>query len=221
VASRWAAVAVVAVRRERGRHLDQPEGRLSQSDAAREVRERQSCASTESSSNTIRNLREAPSLTPLSPSPSFASLSAQTPSLSPSPPTPPHPHTMHCFVRDLSGRSLPFSADSVSSLSSSLSARTGVPETDFRLTYGSHQLLPSETLDEAGVSEGATVGMTMRLKGGAPKKRCAGMLNGTERCSQAAVRIVGDCQLCKASFCGKHRLAEGAFSSLAFPFFYF
>ncbi|GAA6044129.1 hypothetical protein JCM8097_004723 [Rhodosporidiobolus ruineniae] len=42
----------------------------------------------------------------------------------------------------------------------------------------------------------------------APKKRCGCMISPTERCSQAAVRIVGDCQLCTKSFCARHRLAE-------------
>lgn len=45
------------------------------------------------------------------------------------------------------------------------------------------------------------------------------MLNATDRCSQAAVRIVGDCQLCQAVFCSRHRLAEGALISFtpSFP----
>ncbi|GAA5858428.1 hypothetical protein JCM8547_007306 [Rhodosporidiobolus lusitaniae] len=117
---------------------------------------------------------------------------------------------MHCFVRDLSGRSLQFEASTVSSLQTSLAQRTSVPITEQRLTYGSHQLLPSEALVDAGVPENGTIHLSLRLRGGAPKKRCGFYLDAgkTDRCSQAAVRIVGDCQLCKASFCARHRLAE-------------
>lgn len=41
-----------------------------------------------------------------------------------------------------------------------------------------------------------------------PQKRCAAMLDPTQRCSQAAIRIVGDCNACSAVYCGRHRLPE-------------
>ncbi|GAA5821425.1 hypothetical protein JCM11251_004617 [Rhodosporidiobolus azoricus] len=116
---------------------------------------------------------------------------------------------MHCFVRDLSGRSVSIDAETVSDLSSALSSRLSIPSSEQRLTYGPSTLSdPARSLSSYGLPENGTVSLSLRLRGGAPKKRCAAMLNGTERCSQAAVRIVGDCTLCSKSFCGTHRLVE-------------
>lgn len=55
------------------------------------------------------------------------------------------------------------------------------------------------------------VASALRLRGGGPKKRCGRWLTTTERCSQVSLRIVGDCTFCETSFCGRHRLPEGAF----------
>lgn len=115
---------------------------------------------------------------------------------------------MHFFVRDLSGNSLPFDAADVSTLQYAITDRTAIPVEDQRLVYGSSQLVPGRSLAEYGVVDGSTIGLALRLRGGAPKKRCKFMLNPTDQCSQAAVRIVGDCQLCSLSFCARHRLAE-------------
>ena len=103
-------------------------------------------------------------------------------------------------------------ASTVHELQFALADRTGIPIPEQRLGYVSRQLVSSrdESLATFGIVEGSTVGLALRLKGGAPKKRCTAMLAATERCSQAAVRIVGDCQLCQAAFCSRHRLAEGA-----------
>lgn len=57
-----------------------------------------------------------------------------------------------------------------------------------------------------------------RLRGGGPKKRCNCFISVTERCSQAAIRIVGDCSFCEKAFCGRHRLPEGAFSLPSYCF---
>ncbi|KAF8575796.1 hypothetical protein K439DRAFT_1368941 [Ramaria rubella] len=38
------------------------------------------------------------------------------------------------------------------------------------------------------------------------KRRC--QLPGETKCNNAALRIVGDCPHCQASFCGAHRLPE-------------
>lgn len=149
---------------------------------------------------------------------------------------------MHFFVRDLSGHSLPFGellnarfiaslasaeyltdprdyptlrsvdAADVNTLQFAVADRTAIPVEEQRLVYGSSQLVAGRSLSEYGLVDGATVGLALRLRGGAPKKRCGFMLNPTDRCSQAAVRIVGDCQLCSSSFCSRHRLAEGASS---------
>ncbi|BGP23272.1 AN1-type zinc finger protein [Rhodotorula toruloides] len=115
---------------------------------------------------------------------------------------------MHLFVRDLSGHSLSFDASDVSSLQYAIADRTAIPVEDQRLVFGSSQLVAGRTLASYGIASGNTVGLALRLRGGAPKKRCGFMLSATDRCSQAAVRIVGDCQLCSASFCSRHRLAE-------------
>ncbi|BGP54272.1 hypothetical protein JCM8202_000706 [Rhodotorula sphaerocarpa] len=115
---------------------------------------------------------------------------------------------MHFFVRDLSGHSLPFDAADVNTLQFAVADRTAIPVEEQRLVYGSSQLVAGRSLSEYGLVDGATVGLALRLRGGAPKKRCGFMLNPTDRCSQAAVRIVGDCQLCSSSFCSRHRLAE-------------
>jgi hypothetical protein len=148
-----------------------------------------------------------------------------------------HLDIMHFFVRDLSGNSLPFGksgqeirtliapyhatdssytarflladAADVSTLQYAITDRTAIPVEDQRLVYGSSQLVPGRSLAEYGVVDGSTIGLALRLRGGAPKKRCKFMLNPTDQCSQAAVRIVGDCQLCSLSFCARHRLAEG------------
>ncbi|GAA5893219.1 hypothetical protein JCM5296_001640 [Sporobolomyces johnsonii] len=114
---------------------------------------------------------------------------------------------MKFFVRDLSGHSLPIEASTVSDLQFAVADRTAIPVEEQRLVYGSRQLVNGR-LSEYGVSEGATVGLALRLRGGAPKKRCGCWLTATERCSQAAVRIVGDCSLCSTSFCSMHRLSE-------------
>ncbi|GAA5924292.1 hypothetical protein JCM10213_004545 [Rhodosporidiobolus nylandii] len=111
------------------------------------------------------------------------------------------------FVRDFSGRSMCIDASTVSSLSSTLTSRLGVPAEEQRLTYGA-RTLTSGSLASYGVPEHGTVDLSLRLRGGAPKKRCGFMLDATERCSQAAVRIVGDCKLCSKSFCAVHRLTE-------------
>ncbi|GAA5879475.1 hypothetical protein JCM16303_003217 [Sporobolomyces ruberrimus] len=115
---------------------------------------------------------------------------------------------MHCYVRDLSGHSLPFNASNVSDLQFAIADRTAIPVEEQRLIYGARQLAAGNELSEYGIQEGATIGLALRLRGGAPKKRCAFYLNATDRCSQAAARIVGDCNSCKASFCSTHRLSE-------------
>ncbi|GAA5998373.1 Tmc1p [Rhodotorula paludigena] len=116
---------------------------------------------------------------------------------------------MHFFVRDLQGNSLPFEASTVSDLQFALADRTAIPIAEQRLVFGARQLTTSDdSLAAYGIADGATVGLALRLKGGAPKKRCNCWISPTERCSQAAVRIVGDCQLCTQAFCSRHRLAE-------------
>lgn len=86
--------------------------------------------------------------------------------------------------------------------------RTGVPTEEQRLIFGGKQMTSSDSFESVGLAEGVTIGLALRLRGGAPKKRCGCMLDATQRCSQAAVRIVGDCSACSSAFCGRHRLPE-------------
>ncbi|KAI5474179.1 hypothetical protein MNV49_003991 [Pseudohyphozyma bogoriensis] len=115
---------------------------------------------------------------------------------------------MHLFVRDLSGHSLSFEASTLPSLRYAVADRTGVPIEEQRLVFGGRQLEGEGNLVDMGMIEGGTVGLVLRLRGGAPKKRCGFYVSATERCSSAAVRIVGDCSFCSKSFCGRHRLPE-------------
>ncbi|KAF4615301.1 hypothetical protein D9613_002668 [Agrocybe pediades] len=40
------------------------------------------------------------------------------------------------------------------------------------------------------------------------KKRCQSQAGTSAQCNQAALRIVGECPMCRAQFCGTHRLPE-------------
>ncbi|KAM0754995.1 hypothetical protein T439DRAFT_322057 [Meredithblackwellia eburnea MCA 4105] len=115
---------------------------------------------------------------------------------------------VNCFVRDLHGHSLQFSASTLPELRYAVADRTGVPIEEQRLVFGGRQMEDSGDLASFGVVEGSTIGLVLRLRGGGPKKRCGRYLSATERCSQPALRIVGDCSFCQASFCGRHRLPE-------------
>lgn len=55
-----------------------------------------------------------------------------------------------------------------------------------------------------------TADVAMRLRGGAPKKRCQHAKNSVNesQCSQPALRLVGDCPHCTLQFCARHRLPE-------------
>ncbi|KAH9814721.1 hypothetical protein DFH28DRAFT_928826 [Melampsora americana] len=55
-----------------------------------------------------------------------------------------------------------------------------------------------------------TAQVSMRLRGGAPKKRCQHAKNSVNesQCSQPALRLVGDCPHCTLQFCARHRLPE-------------
>ncbi|KAG0149697.1 hypothetical protein CROQUDRAFT_653251 [Cronartium quercuum f. sp. fusiforme G11] len=55
-----------------------------------------------------------------------------------------------------------------------------------------------------------TADVAMRLRGGAPKKRCQHAKNSVteSQCGQPALRLVGDCPHCTLQFCARHRLPE-------------
>ncbi|SCV67675.1 BQ2448_5286 [Microbotryum intermedium] len=116
---------------------------------------------------------------------------------------------MQLFVRDLLGSSLSFSSiDTVADLKFAVEDRTSIPLDDQRLVFGGRQLDDTRTLADYGLQPGMTVGLVLRLRGGGPKKRCGAYITATDRCSQASLRIVGDCSFCSTSFCGRHRLPE-------------
>jgi len=50
----------------------------------------------------------------------------------------------------------------------------------------------------------------LRVRGGAPKKRCQHAKGSTteSQCSQPALRLVGDCPYCHLQFCASHRIPE-------------
>lgn len=59
-------------------------------------------------------------------------------------------------------------------------------------------------------SDFITADVAMRLRGGAPKKRCQHAKNSVNesQCAQPALRLVGDCPHCTLQFCARHRLPE-------------
>jgi len=117
---------------------------------------------------------------------------------------------MQIFIRTPTS-SLPFSIDSTSttsSLCSNITQTTGL--TDFHLSYQGKELsvLPPSTPLTSFLERDANVWLSLRLPGGGPKKRCAYRLTATEQCSSQAMRLVGECSHCSATFCGRHRLPE-------------
>lgn len=67
--------------------------------------------------------------------------------------------------------------------------------------------LPEE---ESFSSQFIVADVAMRVRGGGPKKRCQHAKNSVNepQCSQAALRLVGDCPHCTLQFCSRHRLPE-------------
>lgn len=97
-------------------------------------------------------------------------------------------------------------ASSVPELRFAVADRTAIPPAEQRLIFGPHQL-EHGSLADYGLAAGHTVNLALRLRGGG-KKRCGAMLDPTQRCSQAAINIVGQCNACEVAYCGKHRLPE-------------
>lgn len=94
---------------------------------------------------------------------------------------------------------------SIQNLTTLLSIRTSLPESDLRLVYAGKHLLPSSTLAEYNINKEATLHLAVPLRGGMPPKkiRCT-----YKDCKDGAQRIIGDCGFCQGHFCGKHRLLE-------------
>lgn len=137
------------------------------------------------------------------------------------------PETMQIFVKPISGDSkTPVNPDAdadhlltnppafaltvpqdltIHNLTTLLSVRTSLPESDLRLVFAGKHLSSSSTLAEYGVQRESTLHLASPLRGGMPPKkiRCS-----YKDCREGAQRIIGDCGFCNGHYCGKHRLLE-------------
>jgi len=118
--------------------------------------------------------------------------------------------TMQIFVKNVAGDTVPMTVPqnlTIQNLTTLLSIRTALPESQLRLIYAGKHLSssPSSTLADCHVQRDATIHLALPLRGGMPPKkiRCT-----FKDCKEGAQRIVGDCGFCNGHFCGKHRLLE-------------
>ncbi|CZR53091.1 related to ubiquitin [Phialocephala subalpina] len=116
--------------------------------------------------------------------------------------------TMQIFVKNVSGDTFPITVPqdlTIQNLTTLLSIRTSLPESDLRLVYAGKHLSSSSTLAEHNINKEATLHLAVPLRGGMPPKkiRCT-----YKDCKEGAQRIIGDCGFCQGHFCGKHRLLE-------------
>merc|ERR1712224_906270 len=75
---------------------------------------------------------------------------------------------------DIAGKTLSLSAcpeEDVSSLKQQITGVQGIPAEEQRLSYGGKPLTDSDILGECGVTDDATVFMSMNLAGGAKKRK--------------------------------------------------
>ena len=85
-----------------------------------------------------------------------------------------------------------------------ITKKEGLRSSQQRLHFSGKQLLDSKQLSDYDIYNESTLHLSLRIAGGAPKKgRCT-----FKTCTNAAVKIVGDCSFCDGHFCGKHRLLE-------------
>lgn len=96
---------------------------------------------------------------------------------------------------------------SIANLTTLVSVRTSLPETDLRLVFAGKHLsaFPSRSLADCNIQKESTLHMAAPLRGGMPPKkiRCT-----FKECKEGAQRIIGDCGFCNGHYCGKHRLLE-------------
>ena len=81
---------------------------------------------------------------------------------------------MQIFVKDIAGKTLTLSAcpeEDVSSLKQQITGVQGIPAEEQRLSYGGRPLSDNDILGECGVTDDATVFMSMNLLGGAKKRK--------------------------------------------------
>jgi len=116
---------------------------------------------------------------------------------------------MQIFVKTVSGDTVPMTVPqglSVQNLTTLLSVRTALPESDLRLVFaGKHLSSPSSTLSDYHIQRESTIHVALPLRGGMPPKK---MKCTYKDCRDAAQRIIGDCGFCNGHYCGKHRLLE-------------
>ena len=82
---------------------------------------------------------------------------------------------MQVFVKVLDGRSIPLMigrGEPIESLKAKLACYEGVPELEQRLIFAGRQLVDSATPMDANMQSGATVHMTLRLRGGIFVEAC-------------------------------------------------
>ncbi|KAG4423814.1 hypothetical protein IFR04_003110 [Cadophora malorum] len=130
---------------------------------------------------------------------SISSSRSQSPELS---------ETMQIFVKNIAGDTFPMNVPanaSIYNLTTLLSVRTSLPESDLRLVYAGKHLSSSSTLADYNINREATLHLAMPLRGGMPPKkiRCT-----YKDCKQGAQRVIGDCGFCNGHYCGTHRLLE-------------
>lgn len=96
---------------------------------------------------------------------------------------------------------------SIANLTTLVSVRTSLPESDLRLVFAGKHLSssPTRSLADCNISKESTLHMAVPLRGGMPPKkiRCT-----FKECREGAQRIIGDCGFCNGHYCGKHRLLE-------------
>jgi predicted nucleic acid binding AN1-type Zn finger protein len=97
---------------------------------------------------------------------------------------------------------------SIHTLTTLLSLRTSLPESDLRLVYAGKHISPSSsrsTLLSHNIPRDSILHLATPLRGGMPPKkiRCT-----YKDCREGAQRIIGDCGFCKGHYCGSHRLLE-------------
>ncbi|KAH8599327.1 putative polyubiquitin [Bisporella sp. PMI_857] len=123
-------------------------------------------------------------------------------------PEPQQQSTMQIFVKNVTGNTIPLTVPStlsISNLTTLLSVRTSIPESDLRLVHAGKHLSLSSTLEDYNIQRESTIHMAGSIRGGMPPKkiRCT-----FKECKNGAQRIIGDCGFCQGHYCGDHRLLE-------------
>jgi len=117
--------------------------------------------------------------------------------------------TMQIFVKNVSGSTIAMTVPSsltIQNLTTLLSVRTSLPESDLRLVHAGKHLSSSDaTLSDYHISRESTLHLALPLRGGMPPKKIKCTYKD---CKEGAQRIIGDCGFCNGHYCGKHRLLE-------------